>query len=173
MGKKSFDNFQNLVEMSMVNILSPAVGFVYPAYASFKVVEGRSPENDDTQWLVYWVVFSLFYVVEYFLGWFLSWLPPYFYLKLAFIFWLQSPYTTGARQLYDNFLKPLLMQHEQKIDKNLNEFRAQGVSRVQGLLGTEMMEKLGAAPPTKAEVAAQHKESPVEQCTPARVPPQN
>lgn len=40
-----------------------AVGFVYPAYRSFKALEAKEPEGSAT-WLTYWLVFSLFSVLE-------------------------------------------------------------------------------------------------------------
>ena len=42
---------------------SVVVGFVYPAYRSFKALEAKEPEGSAT-WLTYWLVFSLFSVVE-------------------------------------------------------------------------------------------------------------
>jgi hypothetical protein len=72
---------------------SNLVGFVYPAYASFKAIESADKE-DDKQWsaarvwraglarmltrlcgpprLTYWVVFSFLTVIEYFSSWILN-----------------------------------------------------------------------------------------------------
>lgn len=58
--------FTMLVDCAF-KILSLLVGFVYPAYMSFKAIE--SPEkSDDTQWLTYWVVFASLTVLEIFSG---------------------------------------------------------------------------------------------------------
>jgi hypothetical protein len=75
--------------------IAVTVGFIYPAYASYKALESKSP-HAAAQWLTYWVVFSLFTVLEYFADWLISWLPLYYLLKLAFILWLQLPQTQGA-----------------------------------------------------------------------------
>ena len=37
---------------------SNVVGFVYPAYMSFKAIETEDDVDDDIQWLTYWVVFG-------------------------------------------------------------------------------------------------------------------
>ncbi len=53
---------------------SQIVGFVYPAYASFKAIE--SPDkHDDTMWLTYWVVFAVFSIAETFSDTLLWWFP--------------------------------------------------------------------------------------------------
>ncbi|CAM9498441.1 unnamed protein product [Phaeothamnion confervicola] len=39
------------------------VGFIYPAYMSFKAIESTD-SADDTQWLTYWVVYAFFSVLE-------------------------------------------------------------------------------------------------------------
>ena len=63
------------------------VGFVYPAYASYKALESKTPES-AAQWLTYWCVFSIFTVVEFFLDYFLVELPLYYLAKLLFVIWL-------------------------------------------------------------------------------------
>lgn len=83
------------------------VGFVYPAYMSFKAIESKEKE-DDTQWLTYWVVYSFFSVLETFISFLLNWIPFYFAFKLAFLVYLFHPERKGAKTIYDNFLKKLL-----------------------------------------------------------------
>ena len=83
------------------------VGYVYPAYMSFKAIESKEKE-DDTQWLTYWVVYSFFSVLETFISFLLNWIPFYFAFKLAFLIYLFHPKYTGAKTIYDNFLKKLL-----------------------------------------------------------------
>jgi len=57
------------------DLVSNLVGFIYPAYASFKAIE-TTGKDDDTQWLIYWVVYATFCLVEVFadilLRWFFS-----------------------------------------------------------------------------------------------------
>jgi receptor expression-enhancing protein 5/6 len=74
------------------DLLSNLVGFVYPAYASFKAIESPSKE-DDVQWLTYWVVFGFMNVIEFYSDILLFWLPFYYFFKAAIILWLVLPQT--------------------------------------------------------------------------------
>lgn len=48
------------------------VGFIYPAYQSFKAISTPNPD-DDTQWLTYWVVYAFFNITESVTDLVLSW----------------------------------------------------------------------------------------------------
>lgn len=48
------------------------VGFIYPAYMSFKAIDSPSTD-DDTQWLTYWVVYAFFSMTESITDLILSW----------------------------------------------------------------------------------------------------
>merc|ERR1711881_362165 len=96
-------------------LLCNFVGFVYPAYASFKALESNN-SNDDRLWLTYWVVYSCFCLVEGFLEIVLYWVPFYFPIKLGFLFYLFLPQTKGAQKLYDVVLRPALKPYIGIID---------------------------------------------------------
>ena len=60
------------------------VGFVYPAFQSWKALEsakaggepvkaGSAPSQSQSAWLTYWVVFSLFNVLEHLADVLVSW----------------------------------------------------------------------------------------------------
>jgi hypothetical protein len=51
---------------------SNVIGFLFPAYYSFKAIESPNKE-DDKQWLVYWVVYSFFTIIESFVSIILYW----------------------------------------------------------------------------------------------------
>lgn len=71
--------------------VSNFVGWLLPAYLSFKAIESPSA-HDDVQWLTYWVVFGFFNFIESFaLRIVLYYLPWYFAMKTSFIVWLQLP----------------------------------------------------------------------------------
>merc|ERR1712070_588467 len=101
-------------------LLCNFVGFVYPAYASFKSLESQNT-NDDRLWLTYWVVYSCFCLIEGFLEYVLFWVPFYYPIKLAFLFFLFLPQTQGAMKLYEQFLHPALKPYVTMIDHHTNE----------------------------------------------------
>jgi len=85
------------------------VGFVYPAYESFKSMDSGS--QDDTQWLTYWVVFSFVSIFESLFGFFVNIIPFYFWIKIAAIIWMYYPTTRGAETIYEQALRPLLLPY--------------------------------------------------------------
>ncbi|KAF8725217.1 hypothetical protein AX14_008240 [Amanita brunnescens Koide BX004] len=101
-----------LVILHLVNSLaapvSNLVGFVIPAFLSFRAIESPSP-NDDVQWLTYWIIFAFFNFVEssalrvvlYYFSW-------YFPVKTVFLLWLQLPAFRGAQTTYATVIKPVL-----------------------------------------------------------------
>merc|ERR1711977_416766 len=100
-------------------LLCNVVGFIYPAYASFKSLNSKSTDkstDDDRQWLTYWVVYCCFSLIEGFLEYILFWVPFYYPIKLAFLFYLFLPQTQGAMQIYSKFLQPLLHPYVAIID---------------------------------------------------------
>mmetsp|Transcript_25811 Transcript_25811/g.48599 ORF Transcript_25811/g.48599 Transcript_25811/m.48599 type:complete len:161 (-) Transcript_25811:173-655(-) len=88
-----------------IKLISDLVGFVYPAYASFKAIDSADP-NDDTQWLTYWVVFALFSILESAASFLVSYIPFYFFIKLSFLVWLYHPNTMGAGVVYVQVIRP-------------------------------------------------------------------
>lgn len=68
------------------------IGFIYPAYQSFKALNSPKPD-DDTQWLTYWVVYAFFNLTENLTSIFMKWIPFYFVIKVAFLIWCIYPGT--------------------------------------------------------------------------------
>ena len=95
-----------------VKLMVDLIGFVYPAYMSFKSMDSGS--QDDTQWLTYWVVFSAWSIVESILHVLVLFIPFYYYLKIAAILWMYHPTTRGAETMYTQALRPLLLQYLEK-----------------------------------------------------------
>eukprot|EP01135_Chromosphaera_perkinsii_P003822 Nk52_evm15s256 gene=Nk52_evmTU15s256 len=102
------------------NLIVNLVGFIYPAYASFKALETKR-KDDDVQWLTYWVVFAAFSIVDYFVGFFLSWTGVYYPFKVVFLLWCYLPQTMGAMLLYEKFIRPFLVKNERKIDNAMKK----------------------------------------------------
>ncbi|CAI5743082.1 unnamed protein product [Hyaloperonospora brassicae] len=94
------------------------VGFIYPAYMSFKAINTPGPV-DDTQWLTYWVVYAFFNLTESITDLVLSWIPFYFFLKVAFLVWSYHPSTQGSNVIYNTLIKPYVAPHVGQIDSAL------------------------------------------------------
>lgn len=88
------------------------VGFLYPAYMSFKSMDsGSSKEETQTQWLTYWVVFSFFSIFESVFGFLVGFIPFYYAVKICVVIWCFHPSTMGAKVIYNQGLRPLLLPY--------------------------------------------------------------
>uniref|UniRef100_A0A915KRH8 Receptor expression-enhancing protein n=1 Tax=Romanomermis culicivorax TaxID=13658 RepID=A0A915KRH8_ROMCU len=101
------------------------VGFVYPAYMSFKAIESPS-KDDDTQWLTYWVVFAVFNVIEFASDVIVGWFPFYWLVKCALMLYLHLPMTKGAEKLYNAYIRPWALKHQAKVDSVLGKAKMVG-----------------------------------------------
>lgn len=101
------------------NLLVSIVGFLYPAYRSFKALESDD-KDDDTQWLTYWVVYAFFTVFDEMTSWILNLMPFYFMIKLVLMIWMFWPTTNGALTIYNSVLAPFLRKYQAKIDKHVD-----------------------------------------------------
>ena len=95
------------------------VGFLYPAYMSFKAIENTKETDDDKLWLTYWVVFSFLYVFDGIISYVLSIIPFAGLLKIPFIIWLFHPKTKGALLIYNRVVRDLLRKYEGQIDSGI------------------------------------------------------
>lgn len=100
-------------------LITSLVGFIYPAYMSFKAIESTD-SNDDTQWLTYWVVYSFFTVFNDIVIYFLGFIPFFYILKVALYVWMFHPRTKGAVLVYSKAIRPLLTKYEGKLDRFSN-----------------------------------------------------
>jgi receptor expression-enhancing protein 5/6 len=112
---KTFLALGGLLLLALVHFINPLaapisnlIGWLLPAYLSFKALETPAPQ-DDVQWLTYWVVFGFFNFAESVaLGLILYYVPWYYALKSIFVLWLQLPNVRGAQVIYVSVLKPVL-----------------------------------------------------------------
>lgn len=91
-------------------LIGDLIGFVYPAYMSFKAID-TVDTADNTQWLTYWVVFSLFSIVEQTAYILTTFIPFYFWIKICFFLWLYHPKFMGAQMVYNDVVRPLLLPY--------------------------------------------------------------
>ncbi|KAJ3118398.1 ER membrane protein DP1/Yop1 [Phlyctochytrium bullatum] len=104
------------------NFLTTLLGFVWPAYQSFKAIESVN-KDDDRQWLTYWCVFGFLNVIEFFSDIVLYWIPFYYAFKAGFIIYLILPQTRGAIVVYNSVVKPYLLKGEGSIDDSLAKLK--------------------------------------------------
>ena len=97
-----------------------AVGFLYPAYMSFKALETPDPA-DDKQWLTYWIVFSCLNVFDKVISIVLSMIPMFSFIKILLYVWLFHPKKRGATVVYEKVLRPILKKYEGEIDNKLEQ----------------------------------------------------
>lgn len=115
LGAAAFVIFVFLLSGLGPGLLIDLVGFVYPAYASFRAIK-TTGKDDDTQWLTYWIIFAIFSLVEKFTDFAFSWLPLYFFFKLAFLLFCFLPQTNGAQFVFKNVVDPFLTKVVARID---------------------------------------------------------
>jgi receptor expression-enhancing protein 5/6 len=93
-------------------LVTDLVGFLYPAYMSFKSMESAKGMPDDaTQWLTYWVVFSSLTVFEGVATFIVDYIPFYYVIKIGLIIWLYHPKTTGAELIYNQVVRPFILPY--------------------------------------------------------------
>ncbi len=69
-----------MITFFISKLISSFLGFLYPAYMSFKALQTKD-EKDDAQWLTYWVAFASILTIEYSFEFILQYVPFYFELK--------------------------------------------------------------------------------------------
>ncbi|CAO3576877.1 unnamed protein product [Absidia cylindrospora] len=103
-------------------LLTNAISWLYPAYASFKAIESPS-QTDDKQWLTYWTVIGFVQIVEYFSDVLLYWFPFYYLFKTLLVLYLALPQFRGAEVLYSRFLRPFLLNAQGSVDKHAQDIK--------------------------------------------------
>ncbi|CAN8328126.1 unnamed protein product [Cochlearia groenlandica] len=93
-----------------------SIGIGLPVYSTFKAIENRD-DSEQRKWLIYWAAYGSFSLVEVFTDKFISWFPLYYHVKFAFLVWLQLPTIEGAKQIYNNHLRPFLIRHQSRVDR--------------------------------------------------------
>lgn len=103
----------------LFRIATLALGYIYPAYKCFKIIDSSKPKIEQLQiWCQYWIIIAVFTGFERVADTFVSWLPFYSGGKLAFIVYLWHPDTKGTEYVFQTYIKPLVSKHTQEVDLN-------------------------------------------------------
>ncbi|KAF0701105.1 Aste57867_8402 [Aphanomyces stellatus] len=99
------------------------VGFAYPGYASFRVLQKPAiiRAGEVRLWLMFWITFACFKFVEVFADKAFSVVPNYNTFKLCAILALFLPSTRRATSFYTKVLVPALKPNESDVDKLVRE----------------------------------------------------
>lgn len=103
-------------------LICTALGFLYPAFESFKAVESGDPVAMQL-WLMYWVVWAIFLSIEHICYYVLIWIPFYYPIKLGTLLWLFNPTTRGAKYVYYWLVLPFLYRNRERIDSALDTLK--------------------------------------------------
>ncbi|KAG7367066.1 TB2/DP1, HVA22 family protein [Nitzschia inconspicua] len=93
-----------------IKLFSDLVGFIYPAYMSFKALEGgKVADGDATQWMTYWIVFCFLTLVESTFPFIVTHVKFYYLIKCGIVIYLFHPKTVGAEVIYSSVVRPHLL----------------------------------------------------------------
>lgn len=113
--------------------LANFIGFLYPAYASFKAIE-TPQKDDDTKWVTYWVVYAFFSVIFGFADIIVAWIPFYDLMKCCLFIWLMMPgENNGSILIYHKYVFPIFQRHETKIDAAIGKIKEKASSSAEAV----------------------------------------
>ncbi|GIL87428.1 hypothetical protein Vretimale_1664 [Volvox reticuliferus] len=121
-----------IVSAPICKVLMAVLGCAIPAYMTHKAVSSGNSQQ-LRHWCVYWLLMGFFLCIEWVADLTIFWLPLYYEAKLVFVVALWHPRTQAAITLYDNYMSPLLRQHEATIDRLQAETRARIADTVTGM----------------------------------------
>lgn len=96
-----------------LKLVTDMIGFLYPAYMSFKAMESspKGVPEDATLWLTYWVIFATLSVAEGLFTFIVNMIPFYYFIKMGLIVWLYHPKTAGAEVFYNQIVRPKIIPY--------------------------------------------------------------
>mmetsp|Transcript_24583 Transcript_24583/g.57733 ORF Transcript_24583/g.57733 Transcript_24583/m.57733 type:complete len:170 (+) Transcript_24583:200-709(+) len=93
-----------------MKLCSNLIGFLYPAYMSFKALDGgKSVDGDATQWMTYWIIFCSVNLIEDTFPFLPRSISFFYVVKVLAVIWLYHPKTTGAQVIYTSGLRPYIL----------------------------------------------------------------
>ena len=101
-----------LLLFSGFTIVMTCYTVIYPGLLSIRAINSKANKDDKT-WLTYWLIFGLLNVAETFLGFVFYFIPYWTWLRIGLFVWLLQ--FNGSRDLYEKFLRNLLLEHKDLI----------------------------------------------------------
>mmetsp|Transcript_8394 Transcript_8394/g.15463 ORF Transcript_8394/g.15463 Transcript_8394/m.15463 type:complete len:179 (-) Transcript_8394:340-876(-) len=93
-----------------IKLFSDLIGFLYPAYMSFKALEGgKTVDGDATQWMTYWIIFSSLNLFESAAPYLVEHIKFYYFIKCGGVLWLWHPSSNGAEVIYKSAVRPYIL----------------------------------------------------------------
>lgn len=101
-----------LLLFSGFTIVMTCYTVIYPGLLSIRAINSKANKDDKT-WLTYWLIFGVLNVAETFLGFVFYFIPYWSWLRIGLFIWLLQ--FNGSRDLYEKFLRNLLLEHKDLI----------------------------------------------------------
>ncbi|XP_052850560.1 receptor expression-enhancing protein 6 isoform X1 [Drosophila gunungcola] len=103
----------------VVYLLSLLVGCLYPAFASYKILNSQPCCDVEVlrMWLSYWIVYGVYVGVDYLTGSLGTFIPFLNEFKLLFLFWLLPTVGGGSLLIYGEILRSFFSNNELSIDQ--------------------------------------------------------
>ncbi|XP_016986886.1 uncharacterized protein T19C3.4 [Drosophila rhopaloa] len=136
-----------MIYANVVRLISLLVGCLYPAFASYKILNGqrRSDEVELRRWLSYWIVYGVYVVFDYITASLVTFIPFLNEIKLLFLFWLLPTVGGGNEVIYEEFLRSFFSNNEFSIDQVVTHATLTGGELVGQLLGSVLGQLMAIA----------------------------
>ncbi|XP_017089684.2 uncharacterized protein Reepl1 [Drosophila bipectinata] len=120
-----------------VRLLSMVVGCLYPAFASFKVLDSQRLNEEDLRiWLSYWIVYGVFLVFDFLTSGLAPFVPLLNEMKLVYLLWLLPSLGGGNQIIYEEFLRSFFSSNETCIDRALSHATLTGSDFLSQIVGS-------------------------------------
>ncbi|XP_017011110.2 uncharacterized protein Reepl1 [Drosophila takahashii] len=105
---------------NIVRLLTLLVGCFYPAFASYKILNGqKSNEGELRLWMSYWIVYGVFVVFDFLTASLVAFIPFLNEIKLLFLLWLLPTVGGGNEVIYEELLRSFFSHNEFSFDQVL------------------------------------------------------
>ncbi|KAH8273030.1 hypothetical protein KR018_000946 [Drosophila ironensis] len=129
-----------------VRFLSLTVGCLYPAFASYKILNGpRRSDEDMRMWMSYWIVYGVFLIFDFLSSGLVLFVPFLNEIKLIFLFWLLPTLGAGNQVIYEEFLRSFFNSNEKSIEQALNHATLTGGDFFSQMIGSVLGQMMSLA----------------------------